>query len=310
MSLDFFWSSSRSLHHETKRCCVHYTVGRGAGSLVGSLCKAPRPLVPEPARMSTQAAQIAALQADVASLRASLDSLQSQQSTFLDSSSANTWWLLSNGVLVFFMQCGFGMLEAGTVTARATQNVLLKNLLDTCMGALMWWAVGYGIAYDGTNGFIGMPSSKSLFFTTGLMNQDEVAFNLTTSEVGDAYGRDWALWWFQFSFAAVSATIVSGAVAERTQLAAYISYATAMIAFIYPVVARWVWSDCGWLSQSNPNAFLGGAMDFAGSGAVHLTGGIAVTLASCAPHLLLTCPSPAPRLPPPVPLACHRARGD
>jgi len=217
---------------------------------------------------------VASLQQDVASLQAAVAALQAERS--LSADNANTWWLLSNGILVFFMQCGFGMLEAGSVTARGTQNILLKNLLDTSLGCLMWWMAGYGVAFDGTNPFIGVASSRSLFFTIGLDEDDEANFNATSGQVeNDAHGEGWAFWWFQFAFAAASATIVSGAVAERTQLPAYLAYSTMMTIFVYPVVAHWVWSEHGWLSSSNPDAFLGGALDFAGSGAVHLTGGVA-----------------------------------
>jgi len=215
-------------------------------------------------------AQIAALTDRIASL---------EKNSFQESS-ASTWWLLSNGILVFFMQCGFGMLEAGAVTARGTQNILLKNLLDASISAVVWYSFGYGLAFGGENPFIGNPlsasdssssSSNSNLFLVKLLEEDATGFSTPNS----ASGYAWAFWWFQFTFAATAATIVSGAVAERAQLISYLIYSTFITLFIYPVVAHWVWSGSGWLSPLNPDAFLGGVIDFAGSGVVHVTGGVA-----------------------------------
>ena len=174
------------------------------------------------------------------------------------------------------MQCGFGMLEAGSVTARMTQNILLKNLLDTSISAVMWYGLGFGIAFDGDNPFIGVAgstnlSASTLFLSYRLQADDATGFASEES----ASGAGWAFWWFQFTFAAAAATIVSGAVAERAQLVSYLIYSTYITLFIYPVVVHWAWSGAGFLSVANPNALLGGVIDFAGSGVVHLTGGIA-----------------------------------
>ena len=99
------------------------------------------------------------------------------------------------------MQCGFGMLEAGSVTARATQNILLKNLLDASISAVVWYSLGYGLAFDGDNGFIGVagpPSvqghSSTLFLGIKMLDEDAAGFNTVES----ATGYDWAFWWFQF----------------------------------------------------------------------------------------------------------------
>lgn len=209
------------------------------------------------------------------------------------------------------MQCGFGMLEAGSVTARATQNILLKNLLDTSMSAVVWYTMGFGVAFDGDNPFIGVavtPSANgsSTLFLSYRMQLDDVA-GATTD--GTSMGYNWAFWWFQFvrapleprkpadcrpaarasthaplarvhlgggqTFAAAAATIVSGAVAERALLVAYLIYSTIITLIIYPVVAHWAWSGAGFLSAANDAALLGGVADFAGSGVVHLTGGVA-----------------------------------
>lgn len=188
---------------------------------------------------------------------------------YLTATYADTFWLLMMGILVFFMQCGFGMLEAGTVRAKNTKNILLKNLLDACIGAIVWWAVGYGIAYDGNNNkFIGTTKSGgNMFFLKG-------------EGLEGTDGLWYAKWWFQYVFAATAATIVSGAMAERTALTAYLIYTTIIVMLIYPVVAHWVWSDSGWVSTSNYHSgdlatFKGGCIDFAGSGVVHMTGGAA-----------------------------------
>jgi len=177
----------------------------------------------------------------------------------LPQSAARSFWLLFNGSLVFFMQCGFGMLEAGAVSARNTQNIMLKNLFDAALACIIWWAFGHAFTFEGGSSFIGFKPGDT-FFANGLE--------------GDL-NADWAFVWFQFTFAAAAATIVSGAVAERTLLPAYLIFSAFITGFIYPVVAHWAWSNEGWISRSNPNAFLGGVTDFAGSGVVHVTGGVA-----------------------------------
>ena len=175
-------------------------------------------------------------------------------------------------VLVFFMQCGFGMLEVGSVTARSSQNILLKNLLDASLGAIMWWLVGHPIAYDGPNGFVGLvPEARGTMAVQYRAQRDDA----TDADFAAGGGYDWAFWWFQFTFAAASCTIVSGAVAERAQLLAYLLYSGWITMLIYPVVVHWVWCEAGWLSVGNPDAFLNGVIDFAGSGVVHAVGGTA-----------------------------------
>mmetsp|Transcript_15769 Transcript_15769/g.42380 ORF Transcript_15769/g.42380 Transcript_15769/m.42380 type:complete len:464 (-) Transcript_15769:387-1778(-) len=170
---------------------------------------------------------------------------------------ADAQWLLYASALVFFMQTGFAMLCAGLVRAKNTKNILLKNVLDACAGALGFWSLGYAFAYgeaDGGNPFIG----NTHFFMTNWA------------------GQTYQGWLFQFAFAATAATIVSGAVAERTKMAAYLCYSFALTAFIYPVVAHWVWASAGWISAFNANPLLGtGVIDFAGCGVVHMVGGVA-----------------------------------
>ena len=193
------------------------------------------------------------------------EKLQEKLQEKIDSNIVDIFWLLFNGMIVFFMQCGFAMLEVGSVNKKNTKNILTKNLLDACLGALIWWSFGHGLAYDGVNEFIGTPyNGKSSFFTNDYLNEE------------NKNGYIWALWFFQYVFAATSATIVSGAVAERTALLAYMFYTIFIIMIIYPVVVHWTWSSSGWLSPFNTNgSFMGGVIDFAGSGVVHMTGGIA-----------------------------------
>jgi len=212
-------------------------------------------------------------------LREQVDALERRHDG-LQGANVNTWWLLSNGILVFFMQCGFGMLEAGSVSARSTQNILLKNLMDTAISAIVWWSVGHGIAYEGTNPFIGVSSSApTIFFSQKMMQEDADGWTTPGSESG----YDWAFFFFQFTFAAAAATIVSGAVAERARLLAYLTYSTIITMLIFPVVVHWVWSKHGFLSVRSPDSVLGGSLDFAGSGVVHLTGG---TAALCGAYII------------------------
>ena len=152
------------------------------------------------------------------------------------------------GVFVFSMSIGFAMLESGTVRFKNYQNVLLKNTIHSLIGGLVWWAWGFSFAYGGVDGgFIG----GNKYLVGQDLRED----------------RQFANWWFQYTFAITAATIVSGAVAERINVYCYILYAFLMIGFIYPVIVAWTWGG-GWLDKL-------GYVDFAGSGIVHITGGIA-----------------------------------
>ena len=166
-------------------------------------------------------------------------------------------WLMIAAFLVFFMQAGFAMVEAGFVRAKNTTNILMKNILDCSVGAIAFWAVGWGLAYgisgDEAPGLFG----DGQFFLSGF--------------------DDYASWIFQFAFAATAATIVSGAMAERTKFSAYLFYTVFISAIIYPVVVHWAWDGAGWMSAFNPENDLpgNGYIDFAGSGVVHTVGGVA-----------------------------------
>lgn len=188
---------------------------------------------------------------------------------------ANTFFLLYAAALVFFMQAGFAMVCAGCVRDKNVQNSMLKNLLDACGAGLGFWSVGFafaygGSSYDGPTTFIG---NKNFF----LMNIDQNFF--LAPAVGGL-----AFWLFQFAFAATSATIVAGTLAERCQMVAYLCYSIFLSGFIYPVVVHAIWSPNGFLSPFRTNPLFGcGMVDFAGSGVVHTLGG---TTALIATHIL------------------------
>jgi len=184
----------------------------------------------------------------------------------------NSFFLLWAGALVFLMQAGFATLSAGSIRQKNVKNILLKNLLDACMGAITFYFIGFGLAYQsepGGNAFIG--SGPANFALSGINDHSDPA--------GHNFGNDWIGWFFQFAFAAAAATIVSGAVAERCQLGAYLIYTCLITGFIYPVVVHWVWDGVGWLSAFNSGAVLP-CIDFAGSGVVHMTGGWAAATAA------------------------------
>ena len=143
----------------------------------------------------------------------------------------NTFFLLLSGVLVFIMQSGFAMLCAGSVHQKNVKNIMLKNLLDACGGALGFWTVGYAFAYDsnthGNTSFIGSTNFFLRDFSTG----------------GEFMG-----WFFQVAFAATAATIVAGTVAERCKMQAYLFYYVFLTGFVYPVIVRSEWSGNGFLT--------------------------------------------------------------
>ena len=162
----------------------------------------------------------------------------------------STLWVLIAAILVFFMQAGFGMFEAGLIRAKNAANVLMKNLLDFCFAILGFYAFGYAIMY-GTEGLI---VGTSGWFLMGLDASPLETLPLPV------------FWLFQAVFAGTAATIVSGAVAERMRFVAYLTYSFLITAFVYPVVGHWVWGG-GWLAGLN-------FYDFAGSTVVHAVGGV------------------------------------
>lgn len=169
-------------------------------------------------------------------------------STELLTIAVDCFWLFFGGVLVFFMQTGFTMVEAGFTRSKNTGNIIMKNIVDFMFGSIIFWLIGYGLMYGEGNGFIGMPF-KDMF-----MNGFASAENM-----------DYTSLFFQTVFCATSATIVSGAMAERANFKSYCIYSACISLFIYPIAGHWIWGG-GWLSEL-------GFHDFAGSGIVHLLGG-------------------------------------
>ena len=161
-------------------------------------------------------------------------------------------WMLIAGILVFFMQAGFTLVESGMTRSKNAVNIAMKNLLDIAVGSLTYWFVGYSLMYgDTTNGW---------FFWSGIMQ----------GEGADLF--------FQTMFAATAATIVSGAIAGRTKYSTYIVFSIVMTAIIYPIAGGWEWNG-GWLNNTDgfmPAEFI----DFAGSSIVHAVGGFAALVAA------------------------------
>ncbi len=157
----------------------------------------------------------------------------------------HTIWVVVAGSMVFLMQAGFAMLETGMVRAKNAVNVMMKNYMDLCVGTLLFWLVGYGLMFG---------NNPSGWYGTNL-------FGLTA-----APDWDYTFLFFQIMFAATAATIVSGAMAERTNYMAYLIGTCGITAIIYPIYGSWAWNDTGWLKQM-------GFIDFAGSTVVHSVGG-------------------------------------
>ena len=166
-------------------------------------------------------------------------------------SSVNTIWVLLGAALVFFMQAGFSLCEAGFTRAKNTGNILMKNLMDFCIGTPVFWLIGFGLMFGGDSALLG-----------GL----DPFIQGDYCEVLPAGVPLWAFVIFQTVFCATAATIVSGAMAERTKFSAYCLYSLAISLLIYPISGHWIWGG-GWLSEL-------GFHDFAGSTAVHMVGGL------------------------------------
>ncbi len=166
-------------------------------------------------------------------------------------------WILIAAVLVIFMQAGFALVEAGLTRAKSVANIMMKNLMDFCVGVLAFAAFGFAIAFG---------TGNDLFGTSGWF-LDSTEF--TTNYLAESNLQLPTFFIFQVAFAATAATIVSGAMAERTKFKSYFVYSFFITALVYPVVVHWVWGG-GWLSQLDTPYH-----DFAGSGVVHMVGGVA-----------------------------------
>lgn len=163
-------------------------------------------------------------------------------------------WFLIGAALVFFMQCGFAMVESGFTRAKNAGNIIMKNLMDFCIGAVMFVLLGFGLMMgeECLGGLVGLP-------TLGLLT--DYADN----------AANWSSFVFNLVFCATAATIVSGAMAERTKFSSYCIYSAVISAVVYPIEAGWIWNPNGWLAAK-------GFHDFAGSCAIHMVGGIAALI--------------------------------
>ncbi|KJH41748.1 ammonium transporter [Dictyocaulus viviparus] len=166
----------------------------------------------------------------------------------------NAFFLCSMALIIFLMQCGFAFLEGGSVRSKNTTNILIKNLLDSCIAIIAYWSVGWAFAFGSSNNnIVGLFIGHTQFFLDGLTNYPK--------------------FFFQYVFAATSATIVSGAVAERCEFASYITYCSIITTFIYPILTHWGWHPQGWMHRGVQTDDIHTTYDLAGAGVVHLCGG-------------------------------------
>ena len=167
-------------------------------------------------------------------------------------SATDVIWVLVSAILVFFMQAGFALCEAGLTRAKNTGNILMKNMMDFCIGVPCYWLIGFGIMFAGAGPLIG-----------GLDPLIRGSYDFGTLPT-------WCYAIFQTVFCATAATIVSGSMAERTNFKAYCIYSAAISLIVYPISGHWIWGG-GWLSSL-------GFHDFAGSTCVHMVGGLIACL--------------------------------
>lgn len=163
-------------------------------------------------------------------------------------SATDTLWVLLGIVLVFFMQAGFAILESGLTRAKNSGNIIMKNIMDFVLGSLLYWIIGFGIMFGPS--IVGIVGAPDLFVTGNY----------------DSTIPGYVFLMFQTVFCATAATIVSGAMAERTKFSSYLIYTIILSGLIYPISGHWIWGG-GWLSEL-------GFQDFAGSTAVHMVGGV------------------------------------
>jgi len=179
-------------------------------------------------------------------------------------------WLILCGALVMFMQAGFAMVEAGCCRAKNAQAIMLKNFTDVCVGSFGWYIFGWSFAFSG-------PFDSDGYKENGFIGSEEFAAHTFLGSPPEQHGLDHQIeptgkmknWFFQWAFCATAATIVSGGVAERVNFVGYSIVSFCMTSWIYPVVVAWTWGN-GWLANLNDTGY----MDFAGSGIVHMAGGI------------------------------------
>ncbi|MDP2919780.1 MAG: ammonium transporter [Dehalococcoidia bacterium] len=181
------------------------------------------------------------------------------------SAGLNMAWTLLTGFLVWFMQLGFAFLGAGLIRSKNNVNYWTKSFMDFCISSLAFWAFGFAIMFGGSKLFPGLDNGNSFIGFSGFFLSG-ASYDVSTI----------MMWFFQMVFAATACTIVAGAVAERMKITAYLAYSFIIGALIYPVYGKWVWGG-GWLSTLAIGDAVG-ARDFAGSGVVHMVGGLAALI--------------------------------
>ncbi len=228
-----------------------------------SLLAQEEPPAEEAAAVVEETAEVAAGEEDAAAEPTmGLNTDMASLSVALD-----TIWVMVAGFLVMFMQAGFALVEAGLTRAKNAVNICMKNLLDFSYGSIAFWAIGFGLMFSGGSPYFG----TSGFFLEEKTIEVPGDEDGTTSEVSNFDSLSWtsvpleAKFFFQLVFAATAATIVSGAMAERTKFASYMVYSLFITALIYPISGHWIWGG-GWLASM-------GFWDFAGSTVVHSVGG-------------------------------------
>ena len=201
--------------------------------------------------------------ADAASAPATMEAVEAVQINL------NVVWTLIAGILVFAMQTGFALVEAGLTHAKNTSNIMMKTVMDFVIGSVCFWIIGAAFMFGATKaGFIG---------TDG--------FFMDIFKTGDDW--NWTYMFFQTMFCATAATIVSGAMAERTQFRSYLIYSAIISLFIYPIAGKWAWGG-GWLADLNFHDFAGSTVVHSVGGWLALTGAIAPVRASQPPTLCTT----------------------
>ncbi|KAK9803465.1 hypothetical protein WJX73_004901 [Symbiochloris irregularis] len=193
--------------------------------------------------------------------------LVSQGTSFI--SDINASFVLTSGYLVFMMQLGFALLTVGLVRTRSVKSICLKNIIDASAGGIGYWLFGWAFAYG--DPFYVDDNGSTVYQSNAFIGSQQFAMS-------DFDQFNYYKWLFQFVFAISTATIISGAVAERMKFQAYLLYAFFLTAWVYPVLTHWVWSPTGWASPTRvtgPLLLGSGAYDTVGSGAVHMVGGLA-----------------------------------
>ncbi len=205
-------------------------------------------------RRSTKVAVGVGIALSMAALMANPAAAQEEDPVALVQANLDNIFILVSAILVIFMQAGFALVEAGLTRAKSVSNIMMKNMMDFAVGVLAFAAVGFAFAFGTGNSFIG---------TSGWFIGSDIAENY----LGESSLSISTFFIFQVAFAATAATIVSGAMAERTKFVSYMIYSFLISAIVYPIVVHWTWGG-GWLYEL-------GYHDFAGSGIVHMTGGVA-----------------------------------